>query len=64
MSCPLGGGKVHAARPLMSADEVRRLRGRSIIFTRGARPVLVQKIRWFADKQFRDLGHDERGATS
>lgn len=68
ISVPSGGGKnggkTRAARPLMSPDEVRRLRGRSIIFTRGARPVRAQKIRWFADKRFRDLGHDERGATS
>lgn len=68
ISVPSGGGKsggkTRAARPLMSADEVRRLQDRSIIFTRGARPVRAQKIRWFADKPFRAFGHDERGAKS
>ncbi|HML44483.1 MAG TPA: type IV secretory system conjugative DNA transfer family protein [Hyphomicrobium zavarzinii] len=58
------GGTTRSARPLMAPDEVRRQRGRSIVFTRGARPVHAQKIRWFADKQFRALGHDERGLIS
>ena len=58
------GGTTRSARPLMAPDEVRHQRGRSIVFTRGALPVRTRKIKWFTDKHFRDLGHDERGAKS
>jgi type IV secretion system protein VirD4 len=58
---PSGGGSPYyddhiAARPLLTPDEVRRLPGdRSILFIAGRAPILAQKVRYFADEEFRGL---------
>jgi type IV secretion system protein VirD4 len=46
----------HAARPLLTPDEVRCLAGHlQILFISGRRPILADKLRYFADREFAGL---------
>ena len=53
----LGGRSVSMAegeRPLMRPQEVREIGAdRAIVLTAGCRPILVQKIRWYRDRDYR-----------
>lgn len=47
-------GTSHAARPLMTPDEVMRLpKDKQLIFVQGAKPILATKIRYFAWSEWR-----------
>ena len=54
-----GGGSVstnisETSRPLMTPDEVMRMPNDSqVIFVKGARPILAEKIRYYADPEFK-----------
>jgi type IV secretion system protein VirD4 len=46
----------HSGRPLLTPDEVRNLpQSRELLFVAGMRPVLADKLRYYADGEFRGL---------
>ena len=46
----------HTGRPLLTPDEVRNLPGsRALLFPAGKRPILVRKLRYYADAEFARL---------
>ena len=43
----------HSARPLLTPDEVRNLpQNCELLFVAGMRPVLADKLRYYADREF------------
>lgn len=57
----VGAGKSaqRIARPLLAPELVRQEK-RVIIFRRSQPPLRARRIRWFADKSFKELGRSER----
>lgn len=46
-------GEQHTARPLLTPDEVRNMPGHSeLLFLSGQRPIVAQKLRYYADDEF------------
>lgn len=46
----------HAGRPLLTPDEVRNLpQGRELLFLSGTRPIVADKLRYYADREFRGM---------
>jgi type IV secretion system protein VirD4 len=46
----------HSGRPLLTPDEVRNLpQNRELLFLAGLRPVLADKLRYYADGEFAGL---------
>ncbi|MFG1431726.1 type IV secretory system conjugative DNA transfer family protein [Xanthobacter sp. V2C-8] len=59
------GSRPHTTRvgrPLLSPDQVR-LEKNLIVFGRGLKPVRATAVRWFSDKHFKNLGHNERSPS-
>jgi type IV secretion system protein VirD4 len=49
-------GEQHAARPLLTPDEVRNLPSQAeLLFLAGQRPIIARKLRYFADREFAGL---------
>jgi len=49
-------GEQHTARPLMTADEVRNFpQNGELLFIAGKRPIMANKLYYFADPEFRGL---------
>ena len=47
----------HTGRPLLTPDEVRNLpQHQELLFVAGQRPILAQKLRYYADGEFEGLG--------
>ena len=43
----------HTGRPLLTPDEVRNLpQGRELLFFAGLRPIVADKLRYYADRKF------------
>jgi type IV secretory pathway TraG/TraD family ATPase VirD4 len=48
-----GGLVAHRGRALLSPDEVRNLpQGRKLLFLAGLRPIVADKLRYYADPEF------------
>jgi type IV secretion system protein VirD4 len=46
----------HTGRPLLTPDEVRNLpQGRELLFHAGLRPIVADKLRYYADREFRGM---------
>lgn len=46
----------HTGRPLLTPDEVRNLpQGRELLFLAGTRPIVADKLRYYADREFRGM---------
>jgi type IV secretion system protein VirD4 len=46
-------GQQHVGRPLLTPDEVRTLSpDRQLLFLAGQRPVIANKLRYYADREF------------
>lgn len=46
-------GQQHVGRPLLTPDEVRTLKpDRQLLFLAGQRPIVVAKLRYYADREF------------
>lgn len=49
-------GEQHSARPLMTPDEVRNFpQGGELLFIAGKRPIMANKLAYFADPEFKGL---------
>ena len=43
----------HTGRPLLTPDEVRNLpKNRELLFLAGLRPIVADKLRYYADREF------------
>jgi type IV secretion system protein VirD4 len=46
----------HTGRPLLTPDEVRNLpQTRELLFLAGTRPIIANKLRYYADREFRGM---------
>jgi type IV secretion system protein VirD4 len=46
----------HTGRPLLTPDEVRNLpQGRELLFLAGTRPIVADKLSYYADREFRGM---------
>ena len=50
-------GEQHVGRPLLTPDEIRNLPAEAeLLFLAGQRPILAQKLRYYADREFQGMG--------
>jgi type IV secretion system protein VirD4 len=55
-------GEQHIARPLLTPDEVRNLPAQAeLLFLAGQRPIVADKLRYYADREFVGLFDQPEG---